>query len=75
MPNGVVVYGDQERSVEELGAPAVPRAEVVDELYGAAMLGQPPLHSGEWGLATLEACLAILRSAETGTEIELRHQV
>jgi phthalate 4,5-cis-dihydrodiol dehydrogenase len=75
MPQAVVVYGDEARHVEELPAPRIPRAEVVDELYDAAVRGKPPLHSGEWGLATLEICLAILSSAESGREIELQHQV
>ena len=75
MPQAVIVYGDDARHAEELAAPKIPRAEVVDELYDAAILNRPPLHSGEWGLATLEICLAILASAETGREIELHHQV
>jgi phthalate 4,5-cis-dihydrodiol dehydrogenase len=74
-PQAVVVYGDDERRVEELPQPRIPRAEVVNELYDAAVLGRPPLHSGEWGLATLEICLAILASAEQGREIDLHHQV
>ncbi|WP_213738831.1 Gfo/Idh/MocA family oxidoreductase [Bradyrhizobium sp. dw_411] len=75
MPRAVMVYGDDARHVEELAAPTIPRAEVVDELYDAAILNKPPLHSGEWGLATLEICLAILASAEGRREIELKHQV
>jgi phthalate 4,5-cis-dihydrodiol dehydrogenase len=75
LPQGVVVYGDETRRVEELPPPQIPRAEVVNELYDAAVLGRPPLHSGEWGLATTEICLAILASAESGREVELRHQV
>jgi phthalate 4,5-cis-dihydrodiol dehydrogenase len=75
MPRAVIVYGDEARHVEELAAPKIPRAEVVDELYDAAILNRPPLHSGEWGLATLEICLAILASAEGQREIELQHQV
>jgi phthalate 4,5-cis-dihydrodiol dehydrogenase len=75
MPQAVMVYGDDARHVEELAAPKIPRAEVVDELYDAAILNRPPLHSGEWGLATLEICLAILASAEGRCEVELRHQV
>ena len=75
MPRAVMVYGDDARHVEELAAPTIPRAEVVDELYDAAILNRPPLHSGEWGLATLEICLAILASAEGRREVELRHQV
>jgi phthalate 4,5-cis-dihydrodiol dehydrogenase len=75
MPRAVMVYGDDARHVEELAAPKIPRAEVVDELYDAAILNKPPLHSGEWGLATLEICLAILASAEGRREVELKHQV
>jgi len=74
-PQAVVVYGNETRHVEELPAPTIPRAEVVDELYDAAVRGKPPLHSGEWGLATLEICLAIVSSAESGREIELRYQI
>ena len=53
----------------------MPRAEVIDELYAAAIDGVPPRHSGEWGLATLEVCHAILRSAAEGREIALARQV
>jgi phthalate 4,5-cis-dihydrodiol dehydrogenase len=74
-PQAVIVYGDEARFVEKLPPPKIPRAEVVDELYAAVMSGTPPLHSGEWGLATLEICLATLASAENGQEIELRYQV
>lgn len=74
-PSGVEVYADFERFTEALPAPTVPRAEVVDELCDAVLLGQPPLHSGEWGMATVEACLGILTSAEQGCATALRHQV
>jgi phthalate 4,5-cis-dihydrodiol dehydrogenase len=75
LPQGVMVYGDETRHLEEIPLPIIPRAEVVDELYDAAMLGRAPLHSGEWGLATLEICLAILESAKSGGEVGLGHQV
>jgi phthalate 4,5-cis-dihydrodiol dehydrogenase len=75
LPQGVFVYGDEARHVEELPPPQIPRSEVVDELYDAVVLGRPPLHSGEWGLATLEICLAILASAESGRQVKLQHQV
>jgi phthalate 4,5-cis-dihydrodiol dehydrogenase len=75
LPQSVVVYGDEVRRVEELPPPQIPRSEVVDELYDAVVLGRPPLHSGEWGLATTEICLAILASGKSGREIDLHHQV
>jgi len=74
-PRGVRIYGDETQRFDALAKPPVPRAEVIDELCDAVFLGKPPLHGGEWGLATLEVCLAMLRSAREGREIALRHQV
>jgi phthalate 4,5-cis-dihydrodiol dehydrogenase len=75
LPHGVMVHGDKTRHLDEIPPPKIPRAEVVDELYAAAMSGTEPLHSGEWGLATLEICLAILESGKSGSEVELRWQI
>jgi phthalate 4,5-cis-dihydrodiol dehydrogenase len=74
-PRGIFVYADDTRHFEPLEKPVVPRTEVIDELYAAALLGKPPLHSGEWGLATLEICLGILQSADQGHEVRLNHQI
>lgn len=74
MPDGVRIYGDDARRFDPLPPPDVPRAAVVDELRAAVLDGKPPLHSGAWGLATLEICLAILDSAATGQALTLRHQ-
>jgi phthalate 4,5-cis-dihydrodiol dehydrogenase len=71
LPNGVMIYGDSEQRLDPLPPPKVPRQEVIDELYGAVAEGRVPLHSGEWAMATLEACLAILRSSREGREILL----
>jgi phthalate 4,5-cis-dihydrodiol dehydrogenase len=53
----------------------VPRSEVIDELYDAVIKQRPPVHTGEWALATLEVCLAVLQSARERREVELRRQV
>jgi phthalate 4,5-cis-dihydrodiol dehydrogenase len=37
--------------------------------------GKPVLHSGRWGLATLEVCLAIMQSATEHRDILMQHQV
>jgi phthalate 4,5-cis-dihydrodiol dehydrogenase len=74
-PQGVEVYGDTERRFEALPKPAVPRAEVIDELVAAALDGRKPLHDARWGLATLEACVALLQSARSGRDVPLSHQV
>src|SRR5258705_11610569 len=74
MPNGVAIYDDVSRRFDAIADPEVPRAEVIDELYNAVFFGRAPLHNGEWGLATMEVCLAILQSAREQREITLQHQ-
>jgi len=72
---GIEIFADQQRWVETLDLPRIPRVEVIDELVATACDGRAPLHSGAWALATTEACLAILASARSGTECLLHHQV
>ena len=45
------------------------------ELYNAVVLDKPIRHTGPWGMATLEVCLAIIESAKHRKEIYLKHQV
>ncbi|MCG5071975.1 Gfo/Idh/MocA family protein [Paraburkholderia tagetis] len=71
LPDSIVIYGDERRETLPLPSPAVPRAEVIDELYGAVVDGRAPLHDGEWAKGTLEICIAILKSSETGADIVL----
>ena len=75
LPTGVMIYGDERAWMDELPPPGVPRAEVIDELYDAIVAGQSPVHSGEWAMATLEVCRAILESARLGKELRLHHQI
>ena len=70
-PEGVWIYGGREKRFERIAPPAVPRAGVIDELCAAVVEGKPPQHDGAWGLATVEVCLAMLRSAREGREIPL----
>jgi phthalate 4,5-cis-dihydrodiol dehydrogenase len=74
MPNGVMIYGDDAVRLDALPPPAVPRAEVIDELAAAVLDARPPRHDGEWGRATLEVCLAILESARRNADVRLRSQ-
>src|SRR6266567_3937161 len=74
LPTGVMVYGDTGVRLEPLPKPDVPRAEVIDELYGAVVRGQHPLHGGRWAMATLAVCLAILQSAQERRDVALVHQ-
>lgn len=74
-PDGVAIYADDERRFERVPVPAVPRAEVIDELWRAVVDDVAPLHSGEWARATLEACRAMLDSAREQREVRLQWQV
>ena len=73
-PQGVMVYGDDAPQLEPVDVPAIPRAEVIDELHAAVIQGKPPLHDGAWARATLEVCLAILQSAREKRDVTLVHQ-
>jgi phthalate 4,5-cis-dihydrodiol dehydrogenase len=74
-PRGVKIYGDQSQSFEPVPVPPIPRSEVIDEFHAAIFDGTPPLHSGEWALATMEVCLAMQQSAREGRDIRLTHQI
>jgi len=74
LPSGVMIYADGERRLEPLAQTDAPRAGVIDELYDAVVNGKAPLHDAAWGLATTEACLALLKSAKSGKEVPLKHQ-
>jgi phthalate 4,5-cis-dihydrodiol dehydrogenase len=73
-PDGVEVFGDFERRFVEVPLRAAPRGTVVDALFDAVRKGQPPVQTGEWGLASLEVCHAILQSAASGQSVELQRQ-
>lgn len=70
-PDGVWIYGDARREHLALPVPPLPRYEVIDELHAALVGGAAPLHDGPWARATLEVCLALLRSAAESRDIEL----
>lgn len=71
LPDGVWVYADAAREYRPLAAPRVPRFEVIDELVAAVGEGVAPLHDGRWARATLQVCLALLASAEQGTDVTI----
>ena len=68
-PKGVLIYEDFARRLDPLSQPSVPRLEVIDEFYEAVVLDRPSIHSGEWGLATMEVCLGLHQSAAEHKEI------
>jgi phthalate 4,5-cis-dihydrodiol dehydrogenase len=74
LPNGVMIYQNGAARLDALPPPTVPRIEVIDELCAAIFDGVVPKHNGEWAMATLEICLAILRSSRERHECDLDHQ-
>lgn len=74
-PYGVEIHGDGERNFLAAPDPAPPRRGVLDSLYTAVTQGVAPVQDGAWGMASLEACLAILTSAREGREITLARQI
>ncbi len=71
---GLYVYDDDGRHDESLDAGLSARLNEVNELR-AGMSGGRPLHSGRWGMATMEVVLAIGESSRQRSEISLSHQV
>ena len=63
-----MIYGNDAARFDPLPAPEVPRGEVIDEFYAAAISGKTPLHGGAWSRATMEVCLAMQESACNGQE-------
>ena len=74
-PKGVWIFEDAQKRFEPLAKPLVPRTEVIDELCEAIDSGRDGIHRGEWGRATLEACLAMLQSARERRDVALQRQV
>ena len=74
-PDGIFIYGEQERREILVGKGIRGRQAEVKELYEAVFNNQPLFHDGRWGEATLEVCLGILQSAKEKKEIFMSHQV
>jgi len=73
-PGGLYVYREDGTAEVPLtqSRGAVPE---IEELFGALEHGKPALHGGEWGMATLEVCLAIMQSGREHRDVTLKHQV
>jgi phthalate 4,5-cis-dihydrodiol dehydrogenase len=72
--NHVYLYGSAGRREFSLDGPAGTYL-IAREFYEAIAENAPVVHSGAWGLAVLELCLAVRRSAASGGEsVPLVHQ-
>jgi phthalate 4,5-cis-dihydrodiol dehydrogenase len=74
-PDGLFVYDANGKAEMPLPPAIGQRQAEFFELYDAIQKDRPVVHDGRWGQASLEVCLAILRSAEERREIQLAHQV
>ncbi|HIB11981.1 MAG TPA: Gfo/Idh/MocA family oxidoreductase [Dehalococcoidia bacterium] len=74
-PNGLMVYGEEEK--REIPLPSLPdgRDGIIDEVYQAVINGRRPSNDGHWGKATLEVLLALFQSGKERREIQMSHQV
>jgi phthalate 4,5-cis-dihydrodiol dehydrogenase len=75
LPDRLVIYGDADIREQPIASPDIPRRAVMDELYAAVVENKSPPHDGAWGLASLEICHGILRSAAERREIPMTLQV
>jgi len=76
-PDGVVVYDDRGARTIPIpcDGPFPDKSPVLDDLYRAVVLGEPPVHDAAWGAATVEVCRAVATSARERREVLLEHQV
>jgi len=74
-PAGIYIYSDAGTTEVSLPETRGAYSPELDELYDALVYGKPVLHSGRWGLATLEVCLAIMQSATEHRDILMQHQM
>lgn len=72
---GLYVYSNEGIRDVPLPEGGASRRAELEELYDAVVLNRPIRHTGRWGMATLEVCLAIMQSARERKEIFLSHQV
>ena len=68
------VYDDDGRHRYRVTSSLDQREAEAYEIYHAIVAGHEPVHSGRWGLATIEVTDALLRSASTHREVDLEHQ-
>ncbi|GAB7389131.1 Gfo/Idh/MocA family oxidoreductase [Bacillaceae bacterium] len=74
-PNGLLVYGEEEKYEIAIPKSETGRDAVIAELYDAVVHDRTVIHDGRWAKANLEVCLAVLESSKQRKEIYLSHQV
>jgi phthalate 4,5-cis-dihydrodiol dehydrogenase len=72
---GLYVHSDEGVKDVPLLEGSTSRRGELEELYNSVVLDRPIRHTGPWGMATLEVCLAIMQSARERREVLLSRQV
>lgn len=75
-PNGVTIHGTEgTREIAVTTGQTRPgQGDALDALWMVVKEGRRCIHDAQWGRATVEVVLALLRSAQERREIELRFQ-
>jgi len=73
--DGVFIYDEHGRTEVSCADWYGPLKVELEDFYTAVTEDRPVPHDGLWGKATLEVCLAILRSAQNQSEQTVTHQV
>jgi phthalate 4,5-cis-dihydrodiol dehydrogenase len=66
------IYDSKGRTEVTLPLYPTGRQLMIDELAAAIAGRSPVVHDGEWGRATVAACLAIRQSAKAGNPVSMR---
>ncbi|PLR83305.1 gfo/Idh/MocA family oxidoreductase [Bacillus canaveralius] len=74
-PDGLLVYGENEKYVVPISKEETGRFNVIDELCTAVIEGQRPVHDGYWAKANLEVCIKAIQSSKERKELYLDFQV
>ncbi|MBV9120067.1 MAG: Gfo/Idh/MocA family oxidoreductase [Chloroflexi bacterium] len=71
---GLLIYEDAGVRRIEVEGENASRTSELRELHDAVIQDRPVYHDGQWGLATLEVCLAMMESARERREVTLAYQ-
>ncbi|OMP67222.1 Gfo/Idh/MocA family protein [Domibacillus epiphyticus] len=74
-PEGLLVYGEEDKYTVTIPMEETGRLNVINELYEAVAHGEKPIHDGRWARANLEVCVKALQSSKERKELHLQFQV
>jgi phthalate 4,5-cis-dihydrodiol dehydrogenase len=74
-PQGITIYSAQGQQEVILPTDRSPRDLVMREFHDAITGKAAPVHTGRWGVANLEICVAAIASSASGRDVQLQEQV